>query len=404
MEHQQQRDPWAPPPARAQAWGYPTGPIGVTPSEPRRRVGSVVPLVLATAILSGLVGGWVGARTARDEPSVASLRAPDAVLPTAPAVPVTRPATSVAAIAARMLRSVVSIDIDDRQGSGTGSGVVLTKDGFVLTNNHVVAGTTTGGTITVSFNDGSVDLPARVVGRDPETDLAVIRVVGATTLTPAVLGTSTGLAVGDPVVAVGSPLGLAGTVTSGIISALDRTVQVPRENADEPAMPLFDAIQTDAAINPGNSGGPLVDMSGRVIGINSAIASLSSDSPSAQSGNIGVGFAIPVDEARSIAQQLIRTGKATHPAIGVSATTVGADGVGPRGARLMTVERGGAAARAGLRVGDVIVKVGDRRVLGVDGLVVALRRYRVGQAVSVAFVRDGATRSVRVVLQDKKTS
>jgi putative serine protease PepD len=363
----------------------------------------VVPLVLVTALLSGLVGGWVGARSARDQlPSASSLRSPDTSLPAVPAVPVTRPATSVAGIAARVLKSVVSIEVDDRTGSGTGSGVVLTRDGFVLTNNHVVAGAGTSGTITVSFNDGTIDLPARVVGRDPETDLAVIRVVGARDLTPAVLGSSSALAVGDPVVAIGSPLGLAGTVTSGIISALDRTVQVPRESPDVPATPLFDAIQTDAAINPGNSGGPLVDMAGRVIGINSAIASLQSDAATSQSGSIGVGFAIPVDEARSIAVQLIRTGKATHPAIGVSASSVGSDGVGPRGARILSLEPDGAAARAGLRVGDVVTKVGGRAVTGVDGLVVALRGYQVGDSVTLTYVRDGVTRTVRVVLQDKK--
>jgi putative serine protease PepD len=405
MQHEHAtEDPWAPP-TRAHAWGYPTGPIGETPPELPRRTVPPVALLVLTALASGLLGGYVGARTAGPSlPSASSLRDPGATIPSASPASSARPSTSVAGIAARVLRSVVSIDVSDGEGSGTGSGVVLSRDGFVLTNNHVVAGAATGGTITVSFNDGSVDLPARVVGRDPETDLAVIRVVGATSLTPAELGSSSGLAVGDPVVAIGSPLGLAGTVTSGIISALDRTVQVPRESSAVPATPLFDAIQTDAAINPGNSGGPLVDASGRVIGINSAIASLSSDSASSQSGSIGVGFAIPVDEARSIAEQLIRTGRATHPAIGVSATTVGSDGVGPRGARLVSLEPSGAAAKAGLRVGDVVTRVGGRPVQGVDQLVVALRRYRVGQSVQVTYVRAGTTRTAEVVLQDKKAS
>jgi len=313
---------------------------------------------------------------------------------------VPRPATSVAGIAARVLKSVVSISVDDSTGSGTGSGVVLRSDGYVLTNNHVVATAVDRGTITVSFNDGTIDLPARIVGRDPETDLAVIRVVGAGHLTPATLGSSSDLAVGDPVVAVGSPLGLAGTVTAGIISALDRTVRVPGEDAAAAATPLFDAIQTDAAINPGNSGGPLVDLAGRVIGINSAIASLSSSGDS-QAGSIGVGFAIPIDEARSIAEQLIRTGKATHPVIGVQAQTVGADGKGPRGARVSVLISGGAAKRAGVRVGDIITRVGERVVISVDQLVVALRTHEVGEKVRLTLVRDGVRMTVVVVLQDK---
>jgi putative serine protease PepD len=316
-------------------------------------------------------------------------------------VPATRPATSVAGIAARVLNSVVSIAVEDPTGTGTGSGVVLSADGFVLTNNHVVESAAEEGTIVVSFNDGRTDLPARIVGRDPETDLAVLRVVGARGLTPAALGTSAGLVVGDPVVAIGSPLGLDGSVTSGIVSALDRTVRVPNETGAAPSSPLFDAIQTDAAINPGNSGGPLVDMSGRVIGITTAIATLGSE---AQSGSIGVGFAVPVDAARTIAEQLIRTGKAAHPVIGVVAASVGQDGKGPRGARVTSLVPGGAAAEAGLKVGDVITQVSGRRVLGVDQLIVALRGHRVGTRVELTYVRGGTARTARVVLQDKRGS
>ena len=399
-------DPWAAPPTRAHAWGYPTGPIG--PSDPPvagLRTGPLLALVLVTALLAGGIGGTVGYRWARDDlPSSASLRDPSASLgDPLPAVRVSRAATSVAGIAARVLKSVVSISVDDDTGSGTGSGVVLRSDGYILTNNHVVASAATRGTITVSFNDGSVDLPARVVGRDPETDLAVIRVVGARHLTPATLGSSSDLAVGDPVVAVGSPLGLAGTVTAGIISALDRTVRVPGEGGTA-GTPLFEAIQTDAAINPGNSGGPLVDIAGRVIGINSAIASLSSTTADNQAGSIGVGFAIPVDEARSIAQQLIRLGRAVHPVIGVQAMTVGGDGNGPRGARVSELVAGGAAKAAGVRVGDVITAVGDRTVTSVDQLVVALRKHDIGEHVRLTLVRDGTRLSVDVVLQDKPSA
>ncbi len=412
-------DPWAAPPAAppvaasepltgALAWGYPTEPVGSAEGGPHRRPAWVFgATILATALLAGSAGGYVGARGAPDRvPTAADLRDGGATIPAvASDAPVVRPATSVAGIAAKVLRSVVSIDVSTGLEGGTGSGIVLRKDGYVLTNNHVVAGAAEGGSITVAFNgDGAVDLPADVVGLDPETDLAVIKVRGkGLSLTPAVLGSSSGLVVGDPVVAVGSPLGLAGTVTSGIISALNRTVRVPGESGGA-GIPLFNAIQTDAAINPGNSGGPLVDLGGRVIGINSAIATLSGSSGDSQSGSIGVGFAIPVDEARSIAEQLIRTGTATHPVIGVSATTVGNDGIGARGARIAELLAGGAAERAGLRVGDIITKVGDEAVTSVDTLVVRLREYRVGDTVTVAYRRGGVTKTARVVLQDKKAS
>jgi putative serine protease PepD len=387
------------PPTRALAWGYPTdipGHPGELGRGPTRRV--FVSTVLATALLAGAAGGWVGARGDRTvgvHDATATLGTP------VTSTPVSRPSTSVAGIAARVLRSVVSIQVDSGTTGGTGSGVVLRSDGYVLTNNHVVAG---GGSITVSFTDESqTDLKARVVGTDPETDLAVIKILGSPKLVPATLGTSSDLVVGDPVLAIGSPLGLAGTVTSGIISALNRTVQVPSETGAA-APPLFNAIQTDAAINPGNSGGALVDAAGRVIGINSAIATLGSTIADTQSGSIGVGFAIPVDEARSIAEQLIRTGKATHPSINVLARTVGADGNGPRGARLISLTSGGAAAKAGLRPGDIITGVGGTAVHSVDQLVVALREHRVGDTVPVTYLRGGSTRTARVVLQDKQSS
>jgi putative serine protease PepD len=357
-----------------------------------------VSTVLATALLAGAVGGWVGSRgdqTIGVHDATATLGTPVS------STPVSRPSTSVAGIAARVLRSVVSIQVDSGTTGGTGSGVVLRSDGYVLTNNHVVSG---GGSITVSFTDESqTDLKARIVGTDPETDLAVIKILGSPKLVPATLGTSSDLVVGDPVLAIGSPLGLAGTVTSGIISALNRTVQVPSETGAA-APPLFNAIQTDAAINPGNSGGALVDAAGRVIGINSAIATLGSTIADTQSGSIGVGFAIPVDEARSIAEQLIRTGKATHPSINVLARTVGADGNGPRGARLISLTSGGAAAKAGLRPGDIITGVGGTAVHSVDQLVVALREHRVGDPVPVTYLRGGSARTARVVLQDKQPS
>jgi putative serine protease PepD len=398
----------APMPTGALAWGYPTEDIG-SPSgypESRSRLAFAAAIV-ATALIAGGVGGFIGERSANGGSSSldnSGGRDPGAVIAqTSPATVVTRPPGSVAAIAAQVLKSVVSISVETGSSGGTGSGVVLRSDGYVLTNNHVVADAAGGGgTITVSFNGtGEIDEPATIVGRDPETDLAVIKVSGGHALTPAALGSSANLVVGDPVVAIGSPLGLAGTVTLGIISALNRTVRVPSESGGA-GTPLFNAIQTDAAINPGNSGGALVDGAGRVIGINSAIATLGGGSGSdTQSGSIGVGFAIPVDEARSIAEQLIRTGKATHPAIGVSAATVGADGTGPRGAKLSVVSKNGPAQKAGLRSGDVITRLNGKLVDSVDQLIVLLRSFKVGDAITVSYLRGGSARTARLVLADK---
>ena len=391
-------------PTGALAWGYPTEHLGSGSVEPRRSRLALAGAILATALIAGSAGGFLGYRSAEHAPTsqAASLRDTSASLGSSlPATPVSRPATSVAGIAARVLRSVVSISVESGALGGTGSGVVLRSDGFILTNNHVVADAANGGTIIVSFNGGEIDSPADIVGRDPETDLAVVKIRGSRRLIPATLGSSSNLVVGDPVIAIGSPLGLAGTVTSGIISALNRTVRVPSETGSSPATPLFNAIQTDAAINPGNSGGALVDSAGRVIGINSAIATLGGGSSvDSQSGSIGVGFAIPVDEARSIAEQLIRTGRATHPAIGVAATTVGADGVGARGARLGEVMAGGAAAKAGLKSGDVITRLDGKPVQSVDQLIVLLRSFQVGDSISVTYLRAGRTRTARLVLQD----
>jgi putative serine protease PepD len=399
--------PLAPAATGALAWGYPTATIGEGSAAPQRRGGLTLgAAVLATALVAGSAGGYLGYRSAeKGSAAVSDVRDPSASLGSSiPTSPVNRPPTSVAGIAARVLKSVVSISVDSGTSGGTGSGVVIRSDGYVLTNNHVVAGAATaGGKITVSFNGaGQVDLPASIVGRDPETDLAVIKVHGRHALTPATLGSSSGLVVGDPVVAIGSPLGLAGTVTSGIISALNRTVRVPSENGSAPATPLFNAIQTDAAINPGNSGGALVDGAGRVIGINSAIATLGGSGLDSQTGSIGVGFAIPVDEARSIAEQLIRTGKATHPAIGVSASTVGADGNGTRGAKLSTILPGGPAELAGLKPGDVITKLDGKAVDSVDQLIVILRTFHVGDTITVSYLRGGAARAALLTLQDKK--
>ncbi len=371
------------------------------PDRPRPRTGrglAVVAALLAAGLIGGVSGGaFVSARDNR------SLTDPSANLGSgvSTAGTIERAPDSVAGIAGRVLRSTVSISVTTATGGGSGSGVVLRADGYVLTNNHVVAPGAKGGTITVTVNGGEGrELPAQIVGRDPETDLAVLKVDRGAAFEPAVLGSSAGLVVGDPVIAIGSPLGLNGTVTTGIISALNRTVNVPAEGGGR-ATPLLNAIQTDAAINPGNSGGALVDVKGAVIGINSAIATLGGSGSGDQSGSIGVGFAIPVDEARSVAEEIIRTGRATHPAVGVEAgNEIAKDGT-KQGARVTRVTSGGPAATAGLQVGDVIDKVGQTAVGSVDELVLALRQSKVGERVTVSYVRGGEVKTAQVVLADK---
>ena len=382
------------------AWGSPwEAPVREPGRSPRTAL-LVAGAVLAAAVAGGVTGGVVAAT--RDGNGLTD---PGASLGSgvSSSTTVERAPDSVAGIADRVLRSTVSISVTTGSGGGSGSGVVLRDDGYVLTNNHVVAAGANGGTITVTVNGSNGrELPARIVGRDPETDLAVIRVDGGGPLVPATLGRSADLVVGDPVIAIGSPLGLNGTVTTGIVSALNRTVNVPGEDGQR-ATPLLNAIQTDAAINPGNSGGALVDVKGAVIGINSAIATLGSSGNGDQSGSIGVGFAIPVDEARSVAEEIIRTGRATHPAVGVEAENVVAQDGTKQGARVTRVVAGGPAADGGLQVGDVVDKVGSTDIGSVDELILALRQSRVGDTVTLTYLRGGSSRTTQVVLADKAT-
>ena len=302
-----------------------------------------------------------------------------------------RPEGSIAKIAADALPSVVTIRIKTAQGaSGTGSGFVIDQQGHVLTNNHVAAAAGSTGTISVELNNGN-SLPATTVGRDASYDLAVLK-VDATDIPPLEFGASKDVVVGDGVIAVGAPLGLDATVTSGIVSALDRPVAA----GDASDQSYINAIQTDAAINPGNSGGPLLDMNGRVIGVNSAIARIPG-STSDSGGNIGVGFAIPSDQAAKTAQQLITTGKADHPALGVRVDpTFTGDG-----ARLASggVQPGSPAAQAGLQDGDVIVEFEGKRVPDADSLIVAVRSRSVGDTVRMKVQRGGQTVDISLTLQ-----
>jgi len=322
-------------------------------------------------------------------------------LPVAPAGSTARPTGSIADIAAKSLPSVVTIKVEGADASGTGSGFVLRQDGYILTNNHVAEAAGASGKISVIFSDGKTSA-AKIIGRDASYDLAVIR-VDRTGLPVLPLGSSSSVVVGDPVIAVGAPLGLDSTVTSGIVSALNRPV-TPGGAVDSTTS-FINAIQTDAAINPGNSGGPLLDMTGRVIGVNSAIARIpGSESPvGGQSGNIGVGFAIPSDQARKTAEELMATGKATHPVIGVLIdTSYKGEGVKIAAAARNgspPITKGGPADKAGLRPGDVIIRFDGRPITGPDEFVVAIRARSVGDQVVMTVRRGSTERTVKMILQ-----
>jgi len=349
--------------------------------------------IAAVAIGSGTTGAALAGHFAT--PTVTTVV-------TAPApVALTSSAAStqqLAKVAAAVQPSVVSIIVTAANGSSEGSGILLRSDGTILTNNHVVAAAAnSGGSIRVKFAGGKT-AAATIVGRDPSTDLAVIHASGSSAFRPATLGSSANLHVGDAVLAIGSPLGLDGSVTAGIVSALHRTVGLgdsgsqqspngPSGQQSGSTAAVGDAIQTDAAINPGNSGGPLVDVSGAVVGVNTAIASLGDSS----SGNIGVGFAIPVDEAKSVAEQLMAGKTPQHALLGVQITD------GPSGgAAITSVSADGSAARAGLRSGDVITKVGDTPIEDASGLAAAVRSHRPDERVTVSYSRNGKLETTTV--------
>ena len=306
------------------------------------------------------------------------------------------PDGSVEAVAQQVLPSVVQINVAGPQGSGSGSGIILSEDGEILTNNHVVEIAKDGGQVSVSFQDGST-ADATVVGTDSLTDTAVIQAKGVSGLTPATIGTSGNLDVGQAVVAIGSPFGLESTVTSGIVSALDRAVNVGTDTQGNST--TYPAIQTDAAINPGNSGGPLVDMNGDVVGINSSIRTAASSS-SEQGGSIGLGFAIPIDEVLPVVDQMRNGETPTHARLGVSVSDVSAQQgqLAAAGAQLQSVEDGSGAATAGLQQGDVITRIDDTQITGADSLVATIRSYRPGDTVTVTWVRNGDEQSAELTL------
>jgi len=370
------------------------------PSKDQRRKRARKVLVGAAvllALVSGGVGGVVGAYLERNG------GVGDVELPQAAAEPAGRAPDSVAGIAARALPSVVTLHVTGTEESGTGTGFVLDDRGHILTNNHVVEPAGGDGEISVTFHSGDT-AKATVVGRDSGYDLAVVKVSGVSGLTPLTLGNSDNVQVGDPVVAIGAPYDLEGTVTSGIISAKERPITAGGESGDGSDVSYVDALQTDAPINPGNSGGPLLDSKARVIGINSAIRSADSgsDESGGQAGSIGLGFAIPVNQAKRVAEELINTGKATHPVIGV---TLDMDYSGD-GARVGTkgndggaaVNAGGPGDKAGIEAGDVITEVDGQRVHSGEELIVKTRAHRPGDRLELTVERGGKELTISLVL------
>lgn len=368
-------------------WSHPERDVTTSTTNTRKEHGFSNKIV-ALALVAGLVGGFGGSQLAnRSKPASTNVQLVSSTKT------IEREPTSVAGIAARVLPSVVSISTVSQNGSGTGSGFVIRSDGYILTNNHVINDVLSNqGTLTVTLNNGK-KFEGKILGSDSSYDLAVVK-INATGLPALQFGNSDSIQVGDQVIAIGSPLGLSGTVTSGIISAKNRAVTSSGGTGESS---FINALQTDAAINPGNSGGPLVDATGAVIGVNSAIASLGS-SFGGQSGSIGLGFAIPINQAKKTAEQLISHGKATYPVVGIRLDTSFA-GVGalivnqPQG-----IVTGSPAAKAGLQPGDVITAIDGISINSSDELIVAIRAKNVGDTVKFSIDRNGKTMTIIVKL------
>ncbi|WOX23347.1 S1C family serine protease [Streptomyces solicathayae] len=401
---------WPPPPpaqpAYAQAgggggpaWGAPPE-AAPGPQAPRRRTGGLVAAVLAAALVAGGVGGGIGYWAAQSgDETVGSTTVSSG---TSPADFKRAPGT-VAAVANKALPSVVTIQAKsggaDGEG-GTGTGFVYDKEGHILTNNHVVASAADGGTLSATFSDGKT-YDAEVVGRAQGYDVAVLKLKNAPSgLVPLPLGNSDKVAVGDSTIAIGAPFGLSNTVTTGIISAKNRPVASGDGSGGSNS--YMSALQTDASINPGNSGGPLLDASGAVIGINSAIQSAGSGMGQSQAGSIGLGFAIPINQAKNVAEQLIKSGDPVYPVIGAmvnmtdkgEGATISQQGAG--GTPAVTAD--GPAAKAGLKAGDVITEFGGKQIDSGPTLISEIWTHQPGDQVKLTYERDGKPTTVTITL------
>ncbi|MGE2836365.1 serine protease HtrA [Mycobacterium sp. SMC-4] len=354
----------------------PVGKLGVRDVLFGGRVSYTALAVLGiVALVLGLTGGWVGRKTAEVTEAFTTSKV---TLETNDSGE--RPEGHFAKVAAAVADSVVTIEAKSDAEGAQGSGVVIDGRGYVVTNNHVISEAATNPSkykMAVVFNDGK-EVPANLVGRDPKTDLAVLKVDNVDNLTVARMGDSEKLRVGEEVIAAGAPLGLRSTVTHGIISALHRPIPLSGDGTDTDT--VIDGVQTDASINHGNSGGPLINMNAEVIGINTAGKSLS-DSAS------GLGFAIPVNEVKQVVETLIQSGKIAHPTLGLTARSVSNDVA--NGAQIANVAAGGPAERAGILENDVVVKVGDREVADADEFVVAVRQLKIGEPAPIEVVREG---------------
>ena len=341
-------------------------------------------IAIAMALIAGVVGSIVG-RTSATLDTRTNLVSTQSTIERKP--------DSIAGIAARVSPSVVSIEVSRGNSGGTGSGFFLDSTGHILTNNHVISlAARAGALINVKLANGK-NYEAKLVGRDIPYDLAVIK-INVTDAPALQLGNSDEVQVGDGVIAIGSPLGLTGTVTSGIISAKNRPVT---SGSGTKESSFINAIQSDAAINPGNSGGPLVDLSGAVVGINSAIATTGSGF-GGQSGSIGLGFAIPINQARKTADQLIKNGSSTYPIMGVS-LDIRYSGVGAKiPDEAGSVTPNGPAARAGIKPGDVIIEIAGKAVDTADEAIIKVRSLNVGDKIKIKFKREGVTKEVSLVL------
>jgi len=417
------------------AHGTPNGSVGLAPNPkdaPRRKASFGVGTLVASILAAGLVGGGVATVGAGElfgnngssASTVGSNSQPGTVI-----VNNKDDVNSITAAAVKASPSVVTISATSGSSGGTGSGIVLDDQGHILTNTHVVTldGQTANATLEIRTSDGKV-LPAKLVGTDPLSDLAVIKVDDTSSLTPATLGDSSKLNVGDTAIAIGSPLGLTGTVTDGIVSTLNRTISVAssaapqggdnsqggdqgfqfappgggqsQQNTGEGSIAI-NVIQTDAAINPGNSGGALVNTKGEIIGVNVAIASAGSGTSSSQSGNIGVGFSIPINNAKRVAQELINGGKASHGQLGVSVKAKASSAASSEfsvGADVATVDPNSAAGKAGIKVGDVITKFNDLTIGEPNQLTAAVREQPAGSTVKITVQRGGKEQTFDVTL------